>query len=171
MGDTLMPTSWNHQIPIICDQFEKFQPKTVLDIGVGRGKYGLLAREYSQVAERIDGVEGEPRYVNKRLKAIYDNLYIFDIREKLETLPRDYDLVLMIDVIEHLSKEDAYKVLDFFTESTILIATPDEELLQTIPEYPLENHISHWSMLDFKWYEPEQLVDPRGRALIVRIDP
>lgn len=164
-----MPTSWNHVIPIVCDQLEKRQPATVLDIGVGRGKYGLLSREYGH-ATTVDGVEGEPRYITNLLKAIYDHLYVFDIRKGLTEVSKEYDLVTFIDCIEHMSKEDGHKILQHFA-CPIIVSTPLENMPQRIEEYPLEDHTSHWTQADFADYEYESLLDPKGQALIVVVNP
>jgi 2-polyprenyl-3-methyl-5-hydroxy-6-metoxy-1,4-benzoquinol methylase len=164
-----MPTSFNHVIPIICDQLEARQPNSVLDIGAGRGKYGLLAREYG-AAKIVDAVEGEPRYITNTLRAIYSHIYVLDISKQIYKLPKDYDLIVFIDCIEHLSKEDGHKVLQYFS-CPIIISTPSEDIPQHNEEYPLENHISHWTPKDFEDYPHEILHDSKGQALIVVVNP
>ncbi len=41
-----MPTSHLYQISDILEIISLIRPRSVLDVGVGFGKYGLLAREY-----------------------------------------------------------------------------------------------------------------------------
>lgn len=164
-----MPTSWNHVIPIVCDQLEARQPTSVLDIGAGMGKYGMLAREYGH-ATKVDAVEGEPRYVTKTLKAIYDHIYVFDITKHLSKLPPTYELVTFIDCIEHMPKEAGHRVLQYFS-CPIIVSTPLDDMPQHIPGYPLEDHVSHWAPDDFANYPHTILPDPTGRALIVVVNP
>ena len=64
-------------------------PKSVLDVGVGFGKYGVLCREYlelwdgrgeySQFLRRIDGVEVFANYITPLHKYVYDKVYTQDI--------------------------------------------------------------------------------------------
>lgn len=44
-----MPTSWYQAIPAILTQVKKLEPATILDIGVGFGKYGLLFRDVLEI--------------------------------------------------------------------------------------------------------------------------
>ena len=87
-------------------------PHSVLDVGTGFGKYGILCREYlelwdgtqqySDFKRRIDGVEAFSPYITPLHNYVYDNLYVEDMRELVAKLDYSYDLVLLIDVLEHL---------------------------------------------------------------------
>ncbi len=44
-----MPTSWYQVIPHILDLLQNEQPRSILDIGVGFGKYGLLIRDTLEI--------------------------------------------------------------------------------------------------------------------------
>lgn len=80
------------------------QPKSVLDVGVGAGIYGGLLRVYAPDAV-VDGVEIWEPYVEMfGLRNKYKNLYVQDVR-KMDKF--GYDLVIMGDVLEHMSEEDA----------------------------------------------------------------
>lgn len=69
-----MPISWQEVIPNVMSKVEQFKPKSILDIGIGFGKYGVLLRELLELPyERydkdswiiqIDGVEGYSNYRN-----------------------------------------------------------------------------------------------------------
>lgn len=143
-----MPTSEHWQIPRIVDVIARAKPKRVLDVGAGYGKYGLLAREYSD-AERVDAIDiAEPRF------SVYDHVYVGDLLKLDETLPADaphYDLALWIDVIEHLEKDAAYATLDRLVEcaSRVLITTPWGFRRQEVPGMPYETHRSGWYPWDF----------------------
>jgi hypothetical protein len=67
------------------------------------------------------------------------------------TLER-YDLVLMIDVVEHLPKSDVLLLLKHFLAqgSACLIATPRHFFQQELFESHWERHCSHWTAKDFR---------------------
>lgn len=79
-----MGTSTPAALTYICQKIIKIKPKSVLDIGIGFGKYGFLSREYTDIYRgnyfewktRIDGIEGFKKYVTKLQRIIYDNIYI-----------------------------------------------------------------------------------------------
>jgi hypothetical protein len=143
-----MPTSEHWQIPRIVDVMVRERPRSVLDVGAGYGKFGVLAREYAPI-ERIDAVDANaPRY------PVYDHVYLGDIRHLDQLLPADapvYDLALFIDVIEHLDKPDAFGVLNQLTcrAKKVLITTPWGFRRQEIPGMPFETHRSGWLPWDF----------------------
>lgn len=143
-----MPTSEHWQIPKIVDVIASARPATVLDVGAGYGKYGLLAREYGG-AERVDAIDANaPRF------PVYDHVYLGDIRALDSVLPGDvprYDLALFIDVIEHLEKADGWRVLDQLLgrAKQVLITTPFGFRSQEIPGMPYETHRSGWYPWEF----------------------
>jgi 2-polyprenyl-3-methyl-5-hydroxy-6-metoxy-1,4-benzoquinol methylase len=83
---------------------EEITPKTVLDIGPGAGAYGkLLKNNFPEVI--VDAVEVWEPYLTKfQLELIYDCVHVGDAREHSNY---NYDLVILGDVLEHMSKEDA----------------------------------------------------------------
>ena len=143
-----MPTSEHWQIPHVCEVLAREKPASVLDVGAGYGKYGVLAREYSG-ATRADAIDAAaPRY------PVYDHVYLGDLRQIAALLPGDaptYDLALFIDVIEHFEKPEAYRVLDELTRRArkVLVATPLGFRRQEIPGMPYETHRSGWYPWDF----------------------
>ena len=144
-----MPTSEHWQIPRVVDAMIRERPQTLLDLGAGYGKYGVLAREYTSVT-RLDAVDANPpRY------AVYDHVYLGDLRELDRVLPDEafrYDLALFIDVIEHLEKQEAWRLLGQLARRAkrVLITTPLGFRRQEIPGLPFETHRSGWHPWDFR---------------------
>src|SRR5215211_2061606 len=97
------------------------KPFSVLDVGSGFGKYGVLCREYLELWDgreeykflrRIDGVEVFENYITPLHKYIYNNMYTENIINLVNNLDYSYDLVLLIDVLEHFSKEEGILLLN-----------------------------------------------------------
>lgn len=112
---------------------------TILDVGCGAGAWSDILKVHGYTT--IDGLEVWEPYVEQfNLKSKYRNLYIADIRE---LSCNDYDLVIMGDILEHLTVADARTVLNNLKVSCkrILIIVP-YMLPQVVTEGNLhENHL------------------------------
>lgn len=124
------------------------RPLRILDVGPGYGKYGVLIREYVGNPERFDAVEAWSAYVNRRLLALYDHVFLGDVCTLDESALANYDLVLMIDVIEHIDKHRAQGLLNRIP-GEIVISTPQHFFDNPVDLPPTERHLSHWTMEDF----------------------
>lgn len=146
----------------------RYPIKRILDVGPGRGKYAVLLREYVDPLLIIDAVEAEQRYITPRLRAIYDSVYWEDVTLMGKRLD-NYDLVLMVDVIEHIDKEIALELLNRIP-GWIVICTPQEWFQNPEhEEFPFEEHRSLWTAADFGdrlEHDASQL-----GGLIVRLKP
>jgi len=143
-----VPTSEHWQIPWVVEVIAREQPKTVLDVGAGYGKFGILVREYAN-PERVDAVD-----VTKPRFEAYDHVYLGDARELDRLLPADaptYDLALFLDIIEHLEKPDAWALLETLTRRArrVLVTTPLGFRAQEVPGLPYETHRSGWFPWEF----------------------
>ena len=160
-----MPTSKLHVIPIIVNQIMRNNPQSMLDIGCGWGKYGVLAREYLEIGSgtqdytdrkhRIDAIEGFEPYINPLHHAVYDNIYIGDAMEVLPTLEQ-YDLILIAGVLEHFTQEDGNTLLDLCAEKgkKTIITTPFNPSAQGAAfGNEFERHQSKWTEEDFARFE------------------
>jgi SAM-dependent methyltransferase len=143
-----MPTSEHVQIPYVVDAMVRESPASVLDVGCGYGKYGVLAREYT-AATRVDAIDvNPPRY------PVYDHFYAGDLRGLTNVLPADtprYDLALFLDVIEHFEKAEAWSVLEQLCARCrrVLVTTPWGFRRQVIDGMPFETHRSGWYPWEF----------------------
>lgn len=92
----------------------------ILDIGSGWGKYRILLNEYD-----MDAVEIWQPYAEKhRLMDHYDNLYITAAVDF--EYPQRYGAVIMGDVLEHMSVEDAQSVISAACDNAdlVIVAVP-----------------------------------------------
>lgn len=125
------------------------RPLRVLDVGPGRGKYGLLVREYVDPAAEVVAVEAWPPYIDDfGLRNLYADVIAGDVCRQPASLFAGFDAVLMVDVIEHIPKTDALQLLDRIP-GWVIVATPKHffENPADLPEP--EAHVSHWTLRDF----------------------
>jgi hypothetical protein len=130
-----MPTSDYHAIGDVLHATERIQPMSVLDVGIGYGRWGVLVREILDVypgrdlrdewKARIDGIEIFEQYRNPAWTYFYDRVLIGDVRELIDGIGR-YDLILAGDVIEHLEKREGLSLMDKFLDRAplVLLTTP-----------------------------------------------
>jgi len=152
-------------IETIIKMILKVDPKTIIDIGSGFGKYGILVRE-AILSDRtlkgelspkndiiIDCVENCSYFYNLPFhQAIYDHHFHEDIR-KLEL--GNYDLALMIDIIEHFEKEEAKELLKKMkkTMKNILVCTPKKVVFYKEHFYGSEGSLHHSQFFPEDFYE------------------
>jgi len=166
-----MPFSQSSQISTIIQYIEQLNPTSMLDVGVGMGQYGFLARinleninlfeiNGSQGQQRdkagwrvkIDGIEGCEVYLTPVHDYTYNKIMWGNALEILPTLAdNSYELVLAIDILEHLTKEDGMifvQHLKRIAKHSVLISTPKEFIPQEVEANPYENHLSLWTQTE-----------------------
>jgi len=132
-------------------------PKRVIDLGMGTGKYGFLIREQSDLANgridrdawqiKIDGVEGYAAYIGSHQQAVYDTITVAEVADFLSRSDSDsYDFALALDIIEHFSPADAVGVVKdaLRVSEYVLISTPKGFYAQQHGGNELETHRSWW---------------------------
>jgi hypothetical protein len=145
-----MPYSSDEGKPVIARWLQEISPATVLDIGPGAGAYARLVRAKVPAAT-VDCVEIFDPYVSTfDLPHLYDRVVVGDIRDPdVMTLLRDsYDVVIMGDVLEHMSASDAERVW------CNMLALSTRACIVSIPVVPYpqgpshgnehEAHVSEW---------------------------
>ncbi len=162
-----MPTSPYAHIYTIVEFLSNVRPSSILDVGVGNGKMGFVARDLLDVMSgeldkfkkedwkiKIEGIEIFSEYIQDHQRAIYDHIYIgnaFDVIDTLET----YDMIILGDVLEHFEKSQAHQFLDkciAHSNTHIIVCIPlGEKWTQgAIYGNPYEKHLSFWSFEEFK---------------------
>jgi hypothetical protein len=162
-----VPSSFPDALSPVATWVQALRPATVLDVGIGFGKYGLLFREYLDVSPRsergerydapsttvrIDGVEAYEPYVGPLQRAIYDHIFVGDALTVLPSLG-PYDLVFAADVLEHFTRDDGERFLATAAAKAalgVLVVTPALDLEQDdVFGNPFERHRSFWTPADF----------------------
>lgn len=160
-----MPTSPYGHIHAFTNFLNLTKPASILDIGLGNGKMGFIARDILDVGfnksyrmedwqVRIDGIEIFPDYIQVFQEAIYDNIYIGNAFEVIDGLG-PYDMIIMGDVLEHFEKTQALELLNkCFTLCLkwVIICIPlgDQWNQPEIYGNPHEKHLSSWEYEEFK---------------------
>ena len=118
-----MPHSYDFFNDDIRDFVGSLGVSTILDVGPGAGKYGVLLKDKCQT---IDALEIYLPYVSLfRLPALYNQVYVGDVM-RFPFKKKQYDLVILGDVLEHLSVPDAQTLLATLRKNHIptLITVP-----------------------------------------------
>ena len=182
-----MPTSNKYIITPVIKLVEQIKPSSVLDVGLGFGKWGFLLREYLEVwswdknlydayenkfkwSLSIDGVEICGKYVKDLQRNIYDKIFIEDVFMAVDKVA-NYDLFILGDVIEHFEKEKGKILLDKCFDKAnkaVLVMTP----ATFFPQEGMygnfaEKHKSLWTEDDFKKYGKVYLSYTRGGLIII----
>lgn len=117
-----MPTSPYMHIAAYIEFLTDLKPGSMLDIGLGNGKLGFIARDLLDVMYgerykrqdwklRLDGIEVFGDYVQDHQNAIYDTIYIGDAYNVIDGLGT-YEVIVMGDVLEHFPKDKGLAMLD-----------------------------------------------------------
>lgn len=121
-----MPSSDSMTIHPVLKLVHGFQPKSILDVGCGNGKYGFLFREmldwnYGRFEKNeweiiIDGLDICSRYLSKIHDAVYnvvfwENWLKFSFDFSPKTTNSIYDLIFMGDVLEHFKEGEWQEAL------------------------------------------------------------
>lgn len=173
-----MPTSHLYQLNQITEAITFLQPKSVLDIGVGFGKYGLLMREYLEIwgengnysnwKVKIDGVEIYESYILPHHHHIYNEIFIGNVLDILPKNNHKYDLILLIDVLEHFTYEDGIKLLEHCQKQAdnIIISTPwDIGTQGECFDNKYEKHLFQWKKEHFRKFQ-EAYFFPNSNSLL-----
>lgn len=169
-----MPTSDPSQISTIVAALVELQPRRVLDVGPGYGKYGVLCQEYlGPILERLDAAEPWPQGMMQSLVHMYNSVYGEPFPGPLGKdgwVP--YDLVLMVDVLEHYTEIEGHEALRVALDvaPVVLLATPrNPEKQGAVSGNPWERHRSRWTV-PMLGYHGLAEVYPHPTQLIARLE-
>lgn len=122
-------------VPFIATELQRLNPQSILEVGVGFGKWGVVAREYLEAWQgrfrreewrvRIEGIEIFNGYRNPVWDAAYDKIHIGDANRLVPALGQ-FDVGLICDVIEHIDKSTGRELLNQLLTHcrTVIVTTP-----------------------------------------------
>ena len=159
-----MPTSTYAHVNAVVGYLQAVRPASILDVGLGNGKMGYIARDLLDVMlgeryakkdwqVRIDGIEAYEPYIQAHQRAIYDAIYIGDAFDVIDTLG-SYDMIIIGDVLEHFDRPRAERFLDkaaAHASKAILLSIPLGERWTQDDIYgnDYERHRSFWKVEEF----------------------
>lgn len=166
-----MPFSQSSQMSTIIGWVEALKPRSILDVGIGMGQYGLLLRNnlenvnlFQIEGDRgwqrsknnwqivIDGIEGLAGCLTPVHEWAYSRIMIGEAMTLLNSMSTgQYELVMAINILEHLDRADGLRFLaelQRVASRAALVCTPKTFCPQNIPANPDENHLSVWSSED-----------------------
>lgn len=124
--------------------------RSVLDVGPGWGTYAKLLKRKGEIWEAVEVYE--PYIEQYKLRTLYDRVFVGNI---LTFEPdKRYDLVILGDVLEHVSDEDGVKLLKKVLSYTnyCLVSLPldaethaDQDNEHERWHNIHEKHLAHWS--------------------------
>lgn len=183
-----MPSSRPNTIPTVIHLLRQLKPQSILDVGVGFGKWGHLFREYTDILEaeqdparyqranwrvRIDGIEGHAAYLTEMHRFLYDEIHVGNASVLMKSLP-NYDLIFLGDIIEHFEKEAGLELLcdgRARANKAVIVSTPKFETEQeALCGNELERHRSLWSTEDFRQF-PGAIVTTVDDATLLAVLP
>lgn len=147
----------------------ELRPSSILDVGVGFGRWGFLCREMLDVFSerhspeqwkvRIEGIEIYEPYIQEHQRHIYDKIHIGDARTLTGALGR-FDLVIIGDMMEHVDKNDAWSLFHSALGAAnmgLVLNLPlgEETLRETGADNEHEDHLSWWELDEFAIYAPD----------------
>jgi SAM-dependent methyltransferase len=143
-------------VDIVIQTVLAMNPRSVLDLGMGTGKYGILLREQHDLAQshwgkhdwrlRLVGVEAYGPYVGTVQRAVYDDVVIADVRDYLASAEERFDVALALDVLEHFTPQGGRDFTKAVLEAAdvMVVLTPRGFYRQDDHENTLERHLSWW---------------------------
>jgi hypothetical protein len=139
-------------------------PCSVLDAGIGFGLFGHLLRQYFDLWEgriqraewriRIDGIEIDARSNQPHARYLYNDVFVGDIRElvPVHASRSPYDVILFGDVLEHLPKDNAGRLLRksiALAMKRVIVRIPLGDGWRKQGREEPDHHRSTWSLEDF----------------------
>ena len=121
---------------------------SVLDLGCGAwSPISYLDVEYSV------GIDICEEAVNKAKRSrTHNELCLYDVRAISKKVDKkSFDCCVAIDVIEHLTKNDGYKLIndmENISKKIVIILTPNGFIEQDDPHNPFQKHLSEWHVND-----------------------
>lgn len=148
-----MPISYHESYEPYKDWIKKNQPKTLLDIGMGFGNIGGMAKNIIPELD-MTGLEIFLPYLyekfdpaNRNIKR-YNKIIIANVLDMINKL-WEFDVITAFDVIEHLKREDGIRTIKYLTsiaKISLLVCVP----IITYGQNPIhgnehERHLDQWS--------------------------
>lgn len=127
--------------------------KTILDVGSGRGLPMEMIKMRLNVEKSVGVDLFEPYIRESKKKRIHNEYVLVDIR-KMKFPEKSFDVVMALQVLEHLPKKEAWhvlKIMEKIAKKQVIIATPIGEMYHpAVDDNKLQLHRSHFYPEEFE---------------------
>jgi hypothetical protein len=186
LGESAMPTSPYAHLHSFAEFLDQMRPSSILDIGLGNGQLGFIARDLLDVRLggrhgrddwrlQLDGIEILEDLIQDHQRAIYNQIHIGDAYEAIDALG-SYDMIVLGDILKHFDKDRGWLFLDrcfrHAKKSVCLLVTLGEGSRDTAfgPDPHGQQH-SVWSQDEFESFSSDRKIcdcqaGPYGAFLI-----
>jgi SAM-dependent methyltransferase len=144
-------TLYQHIFPLwikhLIKEFDK--DDTVLDLGCGKNS----PLQHLKVIFSV-GVDSFYPYLEESRQKLIHNAYIYADIKSIEFMPKSFDVVIALDVLEHLDRTNGYKLIqkmELLARKKIILFCPNGYVNQD--EYdcnPGQKHLSAWNTDDLR---------------------
>lgn len=122
----------------------------ILDVGCGKSSPVRFIHN-----ARVVGLDGfAPAIKEAQTLGTHDEYFVGDVRNLRQLFPaKSFDASVSLDVIEHLPKEDGWRLLDDMEKISgraVIIFTPNGFIPQHSKDGDLQEHLSGWTVQDFQ---------------------
>jgi 2-polyprenyl-3-methyl-5-hydroxy-6-metoxy-1,4-benzoquinol methylase len=119
---------------IIVDRLQRYEIKAILDIGCGTGQFAELVADWG--FKKYSGVDFSAEAIRQARERVPHFAFRAADATKAKSFDGiDYDAVVCMEVLEHIDN-------DFALVSSI---KPGARCLATVPNFPWESHVRHFS--------------------------
>lgn len=119
-----------------------------LDYGCGDGRYYNYLYDSGALKKNIFGTEVSKIRIERCKKLGWENCFLTDFLEPLPFEDNFFDVISMVEVIEHIPKND----IDFYISEIKRILKPNGLFILTTPNYPIKRFYDIWdAFFDKKW--------------------
>ncbi|MDQ0917615.1 hypothetical protein [Paenibacillus sp. V4I5] len=161
-----MGTSNWQNVSYCIEMIRRIKPESILDVGVGFGRWGIICREFLDVWNgkvergtwdtRIEGIEAFSANIDEYHKNFYTKIWEIDASDYFSSCKEKYNLIIFGDVLEHFYKDEGNKLLNMALEMSdyVMINIPLGENWEQGDLYgnKYEEHKSEWYVEDFEKY-------------------
>ncbi len=124
--------------------------ESVLDLGCGPSS----PLQFCPDIKRSVGVEGYEPYLKRSQDAKIHTEYLNKQLQDLDFAPGSFDVVMMIEVIEHLPEADGLALIqkaEKWAKKKVIISSPNGFIAQKeVDSNPLQKHLSGWDYVTMK---------------------
>jgi len=142
--------AWLFPTTVFCLRKNLADCESVLDLGCGPSS----PLQYCENIKYSVGVEAFQPYLKESKKRKIHTEYIEKEIEEVDFSKNSFDAVILIEVLEHLSEEEGYAILEKaqnWARKKILVSTPNGFVFQGERDgNPRQKHLSGWDLRKMK---------------------